>query len=125
MDLIDANLSNVKKVDKPWGYEIWMANNESNDYCGYCGKILFIKKGFESSLHFHYEKTETLYVQSGLLKVKLIDTQKGEEHEGVIKEGQSLEVNPPLPHKLIALEDTIIIESSTFHKDSDSYRISR
>lgn len=122
MDLIDANLSNVKKVDKPWGYEIWMANNEVNDYCG---KILFIKKGFESSLHFHYEKAETLYVQSGLLKVKLIDTQKGEEHEGVIKEGQSLEVNPPLPHKLIALEDTIIIESSTFHKDSDSYRISR
>ena len=41
MDLIDANLSNVKKVDKPWGYEIWMANNEANDYCG---KILFIKK---------------------------------------------------------------------------------
>jgi len=122
MDLIDVNLSNVKKVDKPWGYEIWMANNEANDYCG---KILFIKKGFESSLHFHYEKAETLYVQSGLLKVKLIDTQKGEEHEGVIKEGQSLEVNPPLPHKLIALEDTIIIESSTFHKDSDSYRISR
>ena len=78
MNLIDANLSNVKKVDKPWGYEIWMANNEANDYCG---KILFIKKGFESSLHFHYEKAETLYVQSGLLKVKLIDTQKGEEHE--------------------------------------------
>ena len=43
MNLIDANLSNVKKVDKPWGYEIWMANNEANDYCG---KILFIKKGF-------------------------------------------------------------------------------
>ena len=35
------SISNVKKVDKPWGYEIWMANNEANDYCG---KILFIKK---------------------------------------------------------------------------------
>ena len=122
MNLIETNISNVKKVEKDWGYEKWMANNELYDYCG---KILFIKKGFESSLHFHYEKAETLYILSGLLKVKLIDTEKGETHEGILEAGQSLEVHPPLPHKLIALEDTTIIESSTFHRDLDSKRISR
>ena len=31
---------NPKKVEKEWGYEIWLANDEKEDYCG---KILFIK----------------------------------------------------------------------------------
>ena len=44
-------LAKAKKVDKDWGYEIWMANNEKENYCG---KILYIKFGhstFRMAVH--------------------------------------------------------------------------
>ena len=48
-----------KKVDKEWGHELWLANNEKEDYCG---KILFIKKDCSTSLHFHSKKHEAFYI---------------------------------------------------------------
>ena len=35
------------------------------------------------------------------------------------------EINRLIPHQIEALEETDIIESSTFHKDEDSYRVWR
>ena len=85
----------VKKVEKEWGYELWLANNEEENYCG---KILFIKKGYQGSMHFHSKKHETFYILEDRLK----------------------------PHQLIAHEgDVKFIEISTFHRDSDSYRVWR
>ena len=34
-------IGKAKKVDKEWGYELWLANNEEENYCG---KLLYIKK---------------------------------------------------------------------------------
>ena len=51
-----------KEVEKCWGHEIWLANNKENDYCG---KILFIKEGESTSMHYHENKHETFYVLSG------------------------------------------------------------
>ena len=48
----------AKVVEKDWGREIWMANNQEEDYCG---KILQINQGYNTSLHFHLEKHETFY----------------------------------------------------------------
>ena len=45
----------AKLVEKDWGHEIWMANNQSENYCG---KILRINQGYNSSLHFHLDKHE-------------------------------------------------------------------
>ena len=56
----------IKKVDKDWGYELWLANNEQENYCG---KILFIREGYKGSMHFHNEKHETFYILEGKLKV--------------------------------------------------------
>lgn len=47
----------AKFVEKEWGHEIWLANNEKENYCG---KILHINQGHTSSMHFHMEKHETL-----------------------------------------------------------------
>ena len=37
----------VEEVDKDWGYEIWLANNEKENYCG---KILYINEGKSTSI---------------------------------------------------------------------------
>ena len=44
-----------KIVQKGWGEEIWIHNDEE-----YCGKILrFFKKGNKFSLHYHIIKKES------------------------------------------------------------------
>ena len=113
----------AKRVDKEWGHEIWMANNKSEDYCG---KILHINQGYNSSMHFHLDKHETFYVLEGSLQVDLIDTIEGVKIKNILYEGDIMEVDRGQPHQLIAYDgDVTFIETSTFHKDSDSKRIWR
>jgi mannose-6-phosphate isomerase len=42
------NTFTVKRVEKPWGYEIWWAKTER-----YVGKILHINAGHALSLQYH------------------------------------------------------------------------
>ena len=51
-----------RRVDKPWGYEIWWARTER-----YVGKILHLNKGESLSLQYHRVKEETIRLQSGRL----------------------------------------------------------
>ena len=111
---------NIKKVEKPWGKEFWLANNKDHDYCG---KILIINPGSGTSLHFHSKKHETFYVLEGSLDLTLIDTETTEEHTVCMEEGNAFELSQNVPHRLESGEGAKIIEISTFHEDSDSYRV--
>lgn len=112
----------AKFVEKDWGSETWMANNELEDYCG---KILHIKEGQSSSMHYHLDKHETFYILDGQLMVDLINTSDGTQYDPIImSKGETLEIKRGQPHQLIAHEgDVTFFEVSTFHKDEDSYRI--
>ena len=48
------------RVEKPWGYELWLELNEFYAY-----KLIHMKKGFKSSLQWHEKKVETNYVIEG------------------------------------------------------------
>lgn len=112
-----------KIVKKAWGQELWMANNQAENYCG---KILTIDKGYKSSMHFHLSKHETFYVLKGSLAVHLFNLSEGEPLETVvINEGETYELDRVTAHQLEALEQLELIEISTFHRDEDSYRIYR
>lgn len=111
-----------KVVEKTWGKEVWYSNNEEQNYCG---KILHINKGQSFSMHAHLKKRETfLNFGPGLIKVELIDchSHNADIHTFELKPGQSLEIPQMLPHRLTALEDSTVLEASTFHRDEDSYR---
>ena len=56
----------VRKVEKPWGYELIWALTDT-----YCGKVLFVKAGQSLSLQFHREKDESWLVQSGRATLEL------------------------------------------------------
>lgn len=115
---------NPKKVEKDWGYELWLANNQDNNYCG---KILFIEKGNSTSMHYHEDKHETFYVIDGTLRVDMLkDKSKPKSHPFTMtcKEGESMEMERGVAHKLIAENSNVaLIEISTFHRDKDSYRV--
>ena len=56
----------VKRVEKPWGYEIHWAHTDR-----YVGKILHINAGHALSLQYHLKKDETIYVHSGRLRYEI------------------------------------------------------
>ena len=105
-----------KIVQKQWGHEEWIINTEK-----YCGKKLVFKKGYSCSLHFHKIKDETFYLISGIVIIELKD--KEAISSRVMTPGDSQRILPEVHHRVIALENSEIIEFSTFHVEEDSYRI--
>jgi quercetin dioxygenase-like cupin family protein len=111
----------VKKAEvheKKWGSEHWIENNDK-----YCGKLLNFNKGAKFSMHFHALKDETWYVLKGQLECILIDTTDASKETLTLSQGDVLRIKPLLPHRLIAKEESTIIEISTQHFEDDSYRV--
>ena len=98
-----------RKVDKPWGYEIWWARTER-----YVGKILHVNKGESLSLQYHRVKDETIRVQSGKL---LFETGAAGEQDALRRvemgPGDVAHITPGMLHRMTGLEDCDILEVST------------
>jgi len=92
----------LKKIDKPWGYELWFAQTDK-----YVGKIIFVKSGSRLSLQYHEKKDETLYIYSGIAQFIIND-----EYRRVVT-GESIHLPPLTKHRIEAIYDTTIIEVST------------
>jgi mannose-6-phosphate isomerase-like protein (cupin superfamily) len=120
--IYNVKIQHPKKVEKKWGYELWIHNDTD-----YCGKLLvFSKSGNKFSMHYHMIKDETWYVQKGAFQFDWIDTENGERCYTQIQEGDVIEIKKGLPHQLTALtEEATVFEVSTQHFDEDSYRIYR
>jgi quercetin dioxygenase-like cupin family protein len=101
----------VKEVEKEWGKEIWMANNDL-----YCGKKLILNKGKRCSVHHHKNKDETFYLDEGLILLEVNNLSE------VIHPGESIRIKKDENHRFSGLKNSVIIEISTHHEDSDSYR---
>ena len=100
-----ANLP-IKRVPKPWGYELIFAKTER-----YVGKILHINRGESLSLQYHEIKEETLYVVAGELKLTIeID---GDRRELPLRAGEAFHIAPRMIHRMEAVEDTDVAEVST------------
>ena len=108
-------------IEKGWGYEMIWATNEK-----YCGKIMvFTRESAKTSMHFHKEKDETWFVNSGQFKVAYIDTKDSKFHEKELNEGEVWRNPPLMPHQLICLtKEGSVTEVSTPDSVEDNYRIS-
>ena len=112
--------SNMTFVEKSWGWEKWICNNEL-----YCGKILFIEKDKHCSFHFHRVKSEVLFLQQGKMLFNYAESDSKIIKQIEMNSGDAYYVEPGFIHQMVALEDCTIIETSTQHSDSDSYRLSQ
>lgn len=111
-------------VEKAWGREVIFANygQENLDYCGKL--LIYDKAGAKGSMHFHMRKHETFYIQQGMFKIHYIVKDTAELKNIILKEGDTWVNEPGQPHQIESLEDnSILIEASTFHQDSDTYRV--
>jgi mannose-6-phosphate isomerase-like protein (cupin superfamily) len=108
------------KVEKGWGYEIWVANNDK-----YCGKLLFFNKQKKCSWHYHKLKEEHFYLQSGrILLLYGWDEDIKKASKLILNPGDSFHVPIGLKHQMKGLlKRNYLFEFSTHHEDSDSIRI--
>jgi len=112
LDTLDAWATDVRKVEKPWGYElIWAATDV------YVGKVLFVRAGHSLSLQFHREKDESWLVQSGRAKLELGEVGQTVLNEEIVGAGAAFHYVPGTVHRVTAIEDTTILEVSTPHLD--------
>jgi mannose-6-phosphate isomerase-like protein (cupin superfamily) len=111
----------IKKVNKKWGHEEWLVNNEL-----YCCKKLYVKKGYQCSLHHHKNKDETFYILKGkvVLDIERVPNRKGKgiRKDIILKKNDKERILPYQYHRFIGLKNSIILEVSTHHDDNDSYR---
>ena len=106
----------VKRVDKPWGYELHWAKTDR-----YVGKILHVKAGEVLSRQYHNAKDETMHVLRGELILRLGDgPQLSEQH---IRPGESIHIPAKLIHQIEAVIDSDVLEASTPELD-DLVRLS-
>jgi mannose-6-phosphate isomerase-like protein (cupin superfamily) len=98
----------VRRVEKPWGYELIWALTDT-----YCGKVLFVKAGHALSLQYHREKDESWLVQAGRAKLELGDAGQAALVEEVVGAGHAFHYTPGTVHRVTAIEDTTILEVST------------
>jgi len=97
----------TKRVEKPWGWELWLEQNER-----YCYKRIFIKAGTRTSFQYHEHKLETNYIISGEAEIWLEDD-NGEIVKTVMGAGDFFTVVPPKKHRVVALTDVTLQECST------------
>lgn len=101
-------------VPKVWGNELIIVNNDN-----YCGKILLLNPGYQSSLHYHEKKHETFYVLEGTCYLEI----------GAVFQtaalGHLITIEPKTPHRFFNPTTSLvkIIEFSTHDDDADSIRI--
>ena len=134
MSIDIKKIQDIKKVDKPWGYEKWIADGSPN--FKYALKEILLKSKFKSSVQFHEFKEETNYIQKGegILHYypNPINFEKYQNNEYSDDEfndiltnlkkqklypGMVFHIKPGIIHRVEAITDLTMIESSTIELD--------
>lgn len=113
--------SEIYKVNKPWGYELWLTGKNNKNFCF---KKIFLKKGFKTSLQYHNFKEETNFLYDGKIKLHYYSkyfNKKNFDRNHILTKNLNyfsvIKVTPPIIHRIESLEDTELYEVSTPHLD--------
>lgn len=110
----------LRRVEKSWGQELWLHNSPM-----YCGKILEVEAGQQTSFHYHNTKHETFTVLDGRAMLWLGGEIDGGWH--VMEPGSVIEIAPYETHALRNEGPGLlrVMEVSTQHFEDDSVRLGR
>lgn len=115
------SLGEIKKVNKPWGFEIWLSDGTESPYAF---KIIGLKAGTKTSLQYHDKKSEHNFLLGGQARLHYENQETGEiEATAILNPGNLIVVRPPAIHRVEAITDVILIEASTTELD-DVIRLS-
>lgn len=112
---------NVYKVIKPWGYELWI----NGEHPGYVLKKIRINAGTRTSLQYHRYKHETNVIFAGEANIHYKKQTRISNDEATLDDIEAIKVLPITSvtvcpdtlHRVEALTDIILCETSTPHLD--------
>lgn len=116
--VIKTAYPDLKKVEKPWGYEIWI----TGEHPLYCLKKIFIKAGNKTSLQYHNHKRETNVLFEGQVELHFKKDSSLATNDLVATEDITkvllspisvIDVFPNTLHRLAAISDILLYEVST------------
>jgi mannose-6-phosphate isomerase len=100
--------SYVKRIDKPWGYELhWTPSDKP-----YMGKLIHVNAGARLSLQVHDKKQESWFLINGRGKV-IWENTDGQLIETELEQGKGYSCALGQRHRLAGITDCDIIEVST------------
>ncbi|OGT34490.1 MAG: hypothetical protein A3C44_01125 [Gammaproteobacteria bacterium RIFCSPHIGHO2_02_FULL_39_13] len=109
------------KVEKPWGYELWI----NGQHPCYALKKISIKAGTKTSLQYHNFKQETNVLFQGLANLHykkniLVENDcvsASDISTILLKPISAMDVVPKTLHRVEAITDIVTFETSTPHLD--------
>tara|TARA_R110001583_G_scaffold12000_1_gene53481 strand:- start:10809 stop:11228 length:420 start_codon:yes stop_codon:yes gene_type:complete len=105
-------------IQTPWGSEIYWPG-----FGGVHAKSLFIKKGMRTSLKYYVIKSEVLFIRSGCVEVyfgdelSMSDSVQHPFAKETLLEGDCFLVQSGSPYRILAIEDSEIIEMGNCMQD--------
>lgn len=96
----------MRRVEKPWGYEIIWAETEA-----YVAKLLFVRQGQSLSRQFHRKKDETFFVEAGEMTLEVGRSPNIEILQ--MKPGDTFHCPPGTVHRMVGRTDVRVFEVST------------
>ena len=100
-----------KFIKKVWGKERIICNTPL-----YCGKILYLLKGYRCSIHHHEKKDETFYILRGSVFMEV----GGKDY--AMEVGDAIHIPSGVKHRFTGITAAEILEVSTQDFKDDSYR---
>ena len=96
----------MRRVEKPWGYELIWAETPR-----YVGKILHIAAGQRLSRQYHNRKDETFLVQAGEMDLEVGD---GADRKTLrMRVQESFHCPPGTSHRMVAVTAVDVVAVST------------
>lgn len=102
----------TQTVTKPWGHELIFANVPGS----FTGKELHVRAGQSLSMQYHERKEEVLAVRSGRIQLE-IGPSVDELQRIELTPGDSVHIEPGMVHRTTAIDDSVVLEASTYHPD--------
>ena len=119
--MIDKNFwhydeQSAKTVHKPWGKEVWInykkGENIGDENKKYVMKKLYISKDTKTSFQYHEKKTETNFLVKGKVEA-WFEAKPGKIEIKILSAGAIWSIPPNVKHRIITLEEVILLEAST------------
>jgi mannose-6-phosphate isomerase len=119
--LFFSSYQSLYRVEKPWGYELWI----NGQHPSYALKEIYLKAGAKTSLQYHNFKQETNVLFRGQTKLHYkINNEVNNDNVSLLDLGSvelgsisSIDVMPGVLHRLEAVTDILLYETSTAHLD--------
>lgn len=124
------NLHTTSKNDRTLTIKVWGSEEEIVNNQKYCGKLLAVNKGWQSSVHYHKIKHETFLALVGCLWLEMWEKEadvKTVNPTRMLLRGwarDAVEIPPNTPHRFLGeIEDALVVEFSTTHSEEDVVRL--